>query len=65
MHFYLLYMGPNDQDVLLALESMPTAMRLPHLVVEIGEILLLRTRYGADEVFQPDDRTHLISGRQA
>jgi hypothetical protein len=29
--------------------------------VEIGEILLLRTRYGAGEVLKPDDRTHLIS----
>jgi hypothetical protein len=62
IHFCFLDNGNNDPDGLLtALESMPTAMRLPHLLVEIGEILLLRTRYGAGEVFKPDDRTHLIS----
>jgi hypothetical protein len=62
MHFYFLDIGHDDPDRLLAtLEDMPTAMRLPHLLVEIGEILLLRTRYGSGEALKPDDRTHLIS----
>jgi hypothetical protein len=34
---------------------------LTDLLIDIGHNLLLRTRYGGNEIFVPDDRTHVVA----